>query len=79
MSERLLAVAREGVALAEMRRGGIVARVARGDLAAIDTIEVRLEVVRRAATLALAEADAIAARARVATYLLGHRRAFRSR
>ncbi|MEI2719158.1 MAG: TolC family protein [Gemmatimonadales bacterium] len=68
-AERLLAVAREGVALAEMRRGGIVARVARGDLAAIDTIEVRLEVVRRAATLALAEADAIAARARVATYL----------
>lgn len=68
-AERLLAVAREGVSLAEMRRGGIVSRVARGDLAAIDTIEVRLEVVRRAATLALAEADATAARARVATYL----------
>ncbi len=68
-AERLLEIAREGRTLIDVRSRGIAARVARGDLAAVDTIEVRLEVVRREATLALAEADAAAARARVATYL----------
>lgn len=68
-AERILEIAREGRSLIEVRSRGIAARVARGDLAAVDTIEVRLEVVRREATLALATADAVAARARVATYL----------
>ncbi len=68
-AERVLEIAREGRSLIEVRSRGIAARVAGGDLAAIDTIEVRLEVVRREATLALAEADAAAARARIATYL----------
>ena len=58
-AERLLEIAREGRTLIDVRSRGIAARVARGDLAAVDTIEVRLEVVRREATLALAEADAM--------------------
>jgi len=68
-AERVLSVAREGQALVAFRATGIRRRVEAGELAAIDTIEVRLEVVRREATLALAEADAVAARERLGTYL----------
>jgi outer membrane protein TolC len=68
-AERMLAVAREGQALVAFRATGIRRRVEAGELAAIDTVEVRLEVVRREATLALAEAEAVAARERVGTYV----------
>jgi outer membrane protein TolC len=68
-AERLLAIAREGVRLVGVRADGIRARIAAGDLAPIDSVEMRLEVVRRDATLALAEADAVAAREQLASYL----------
>ncbi len=68
-AERLLEIAREGVRLVAVRAGGIRDRIAAGDLAAIDSVEVRLEVVRRQASLALAEAEAVEARERLASYL----------
>ncbi|MEO7360536.1 MAG: TolC family protein, partial [Gemmatimonadaceae bacterium] len=61
-------VARDAVALSEFRLSGTRQRVAAGEAAAIDTVEARLEVRRRAVVLVEAEQSVRAARAALATY-----------
>ncbi|HET9133780.1 MAG TPA: TolC family protein [Gemmatimonadales bacterium] len=61
-AEARLALATEGVEVAQFRLEGIRARVRAGDAAPIDTVEAALEVARREAAQAFAEADRIGAR-----------------
>jgi outer membrane protein TolC len=67
--ERRLAIATDGVALAEFRFRAVRDRVTTGDAAPIDSVEASLEVRRRAAALAEARAAAFAARTVAEAYL----------
>ena len=72
-AERRLAVAREGVELAEFRLRAVRARTARGEAAPIDTLEASLEVQRRTVQRLEAEQSYFAAALAVANYLWDER------
>ncbi len=67
-AERRAEIAREGVRLALERSTAVRARVARGDAAAIDTLEAALEVERREVTRSEAEAQRFSARLAVSAH-----------
>ncbi len=72
-ASRVLAVAQEGVQLAEFRLVAVRARVARGEAAPIDTVEARLEVQRRLVARYEAERARYATALGVSAYLWDER------
>ena len=68
-ADRARAIARTGVALAEFRLVAVRARVLRGEVAPIDTVEAQLEVQRRTVTRYEADQQYVAAGLAVSSYL----------